>query len=76
MRKNHSRKYRRAKAYQIDYIILPDHPEINSIIVEPMRTIYRNLAAYESAAYAPIIKDMDDPEIRLLAGKIRKEIYA
>ena len=70
MRRNHSKHNRTKKEYQMDYIILPDHPEISHIIVKPMRTIYRNLAAWEHAPFTTVIKHNDDPAMKMLAGKI------
>jgi len=70
MRRNHVKRNRPKKEYQLDYIILPDHPEISHIIVKPMRTIYRNLAAWEHAPFKPVIKRSDDPMMAMLMGKI------
>ena len=71
MRRNHTKHNHGKKEYQQDYIILPDHPEISHIIVKPMRTIYRNLAAWENAPFTKVIKSTDDPAaIMLLGGKI------
>lgn len=71
MRRNHAKHNHGKKEYQQDYIILPDHPEISHIIVKPMRTIYRNLAAWENAPFTKVIKSTDDPAaIMLLSGNI------
>ena len=70
MRRNHAKRTNKERPYQVDYIILADHPEISHIIVEPMRTIYRNIAACEYAPMVPVIKHSGDPAMRLLTGKI------
>lgn len=70
MRRNHAKRNRIKKEYQLDYIILPNHPEISHIIVKPMRTIYHNLDAWEHAPITTVIKHNNDPAMKMLAGKI------
>ena len=47
-RKNHnlhpSRILDRTNRYDVDYVFLPDAPELAAVIVPQMKTIYRNMS--------------------------------
>lgn len=48
-------------SYDTDYIELPQHPEIERIVVEPLKTIYTNLSAAPDANIIRVVRNMDDP---------------
>ena len=70
MRRNKPKRPHGRKEYKQDYIILPDNPEIKEIIVKPMRTVYKNLAAWEHAPFTTVIRSTDDLAMQLIADKI------
>lgn len=73
MRRNHAKHShinRCKNEYRLDYIILPERPEISHVIVKPMRTVYRNLAAWEHAPFSPTVKSNDDPLMALIMQHI------
>ncbi len=47
--------------YDTDYIELSQHPEIERIVVEPLKTIFTNLSAAPDANVTRVVRNLDDP---------------
>jgi len=71
-RKNITPKARRASLtdrYDVDYVYLPQCPELTQIIVPPMKTIYRNLACAPYADETHVVKTFDDRYLALVEAQ-------
>ena len=62
-RKNHStqaKKQNMKDKYDVDYMFMPEHPEIAAVIAPQMKTIYRNMSCAPWADEVHIAKNEKD----------------
>ena len=56
--------------YDLDYVSLPERPDLIRIIAKPLKTIYVNLDADFTADDFHVAKRLDDPIMRKIAERI------
>lgn len=55
-----------ANTFDLDYVMLPDYPEINKIIAIPLRTVFVNLNANFEGTLDYTAKCVDDPMLKYI----------
>lgn len=74
MRRNHAKHPRRRSTIQdrfdIDYTNLPEYPNIDRVIVLPLKTIYKNLDAAPWADEPVVVRSLESPLMQLVADRI------
>lgn len=65
----HQKRETLAERYDVDYVYLPQCPELAQIIVPPMKTIYRNLACAPYADETHVVKTFDDRYLALVEAQ-------
>ena len=66
----HPRKPSLTNNYDLDYVNLPEHPGFIHIIVKPLKTMYVNLDASFDADDFYVVRNLHDPVMRLIEGRI------
>lgn len=66
----HTRKSFFSDHYDLDYVSLPERPDLIRIIAKPYKTIYINLDADFLADDFYVVKDDDDKIMRMIAERI------
>lgn len=67
-RRNYPKRRRSIEdRFDTDVVSLPQHPEIDRLIVVPMKTIYRNTDAAPWAEEVKVIRSFDDDMMHLLS---------
>ena len=56
--------------YDLDYVNLPEYPQLIRIIVKPLKTIYVNLDADFTADDFHVARQLDDPIMRMIAERM------
>ena len=69
-RPKHPRRPILTDRYDLDYVNLPEHPRFNRIIVKPLKTIFVNLDASFDADDFYVVRNLHDPVMRLIEGRI------
>lgn len=66
----HSRKNFFSDRYDLDYVNLPERPDLIRIIVKPYKTVYINLDADFWADDFYVVRNDDDKIMRMIAERI------
>lgn len=69
-RPKHPRRPTLADRYDLDYVNLPEYPGFIRIIVKPLKTIFVNLDASFDADDFYVVRNLHDPMMRLIEGRI------
>ena len=72
-RKNHTRHPRKPKLtdrYDVDYVPLPEFPNLSRIVARPLKTIFVNLDAEYNSDNFHVADNLDDRILRIIAERI------
>ncbi len=74
MRRNHAKHPRRKNTLQdrfdLDYVNLPEYPDIERVIVLPLKTIFRNLDAAPWAQETVVVRSLDSHLMQMVADRV------
>lgn len=60
MRRNQVKHGRSARQrYMVEYVDLPDRPQVRQLVSRSMKTVYRNLSAAPWATDSPLVERFD-----------------
>ena len=60
----------RKEQFDVDYVYLPEAPEIAAVIVPDMKTIYRNMCCAAWADEVHVVRDEDDRYLDMIRDAI------
>ena len=66
----HTRKFNLVDRYDLDYVNLPEFPDLIRVVVKPLKTIYVNLDADFDAVDIHVARNMNDRILRAIEERI------